>query len=279
MTEPPADDDPDNDHDDRSAGSRRAGRPPGDDHSSHSTTHGGQSISTHRIGNHATFVWKSFDLYAAVALLPLLLVLGIAGYAVLDWPGGPQDQYLWFYLAIGVGFALAVWCAVGGMTTALRRSGDRAPAEAAPGRPVKAWWWLLTATMVLPLIALAGLTNVRRNGEVPVGIVVQDGGSAAGTWKLLVPPAAPGKARNRLRLELVLSDANPSLGSCIHRTKATLRVSTPGVTPSEKSVQTRSEVEFDLGGQHGGVVIDVAVQTPQGCGIRVAKAGGTLFNQ
>ncbi|MFE4517407.1 hypothetical protein ACFRMQ_24795 [Kitasatospora sp. NPDC056783] len=278
MSKPPPDDHPSADRTGRSAASEQAGRPPAGDHSSNSATYGGQSVATQRVGDHATFIWRSFDLYSAVALLPLLLALGVAGSAVLSWPGGPQGQFLWFYLAIGAGFGLAVWCAVAGMTTTLRRPGDPAPARAAPGRPARAWWWLVVSTMVLSLLALTALTDVRRNGEIPVGIAVQDGDRGPGTWKLVVPPAAPGKARNRLKLELALADADPRLPSCIHQTTATLTVTTSGVTPSARDVPAQSEVEFFLGGQHGGMTIQVAVQTSQGCQVRVAKVSGTLFN-
>ncbi|GAA1402903.1 hypothetical protein GCM10009639_46910 [Kitasatospora putterlickiae] len=217
----------------------------------------------------STFTFlKNVDARSVVALLPLLVAVGIAGYAALSWPGGPQIQYAGFYAALGSGFVTSVRCAVMGPAGLTRPTAT-------------AGLLLVTVSLGASLLGLGGLEDIRRNREIPVGLSVQAAGPLTGssTQTLVMPAPAPGEARDRLRLALTLTDDDPASPTCVHKTVATLTVLTPGVTPGVQRVPAQSEVEFDLGGRRGEVEIEIAVQTREGCALRVAQADGTLFNE
>ncbi|MFF7455364.1 hypothetical protein [Kitasatospora sp. NPDC008115] len=230
-------------------------------------TYGDNSWSIGHVYRSTFNFLKKLDSWPLVAPLPLLLAVGTAGYAALSWPGGPQSQYLWFYAALGPGFVLSVKCAVTGSVGASRKW-------------PRTGLLVLASALVLSLLGLAGLENVRRNGEIPVDVSVRGTGplTATGPQTLVLPAQAPGKARDRLRLALTIADDDPAAPTCVHRTTATLTVLTPGVTPGVQQVPAQSVVEFDLGGQRGEVVVELSLQTRQNCVMRVAKADGTLFN-
>ncbi|MFB7473635.1 hypothetical protein [Kitasatospora sp. NPDC056184] len=242
---------------------------PGPDRPAQIHSSGGQAFNAAHIDRSTFTFLRNVDPRSLVALLPLLVALGIAGYAALSWPGGPQSQYPLFYAALAAGFVLSVRCAVAG-------SGS-----AGVARTWSTAGLLLVVTALLAsLLGLAGLEEVRRNGEIAVEISVRATQplTGSGTQTLVLPAPAPGKARDRLRLALTLADDDPASPTCVHKTTATLTALTPGVTPGVQRVPAQSVVEFDLGGQRGEVAVEISVQTRQNCVMRVAKADGTLFN-
>ncbi|MFE6867917.1 hypothetical protein ACFVFS_15285 [Kitasatospora sp. NPDC057692] len=240
---------------------------PGPDRPAHINSSGGQAFNAARIDRSTFTFLRNVDPRSLVALLPLLVALGIAGYAALSWPGGPQNQYPLFYAALAAGFLVSVRCAAAGSTGASRTWS-------------KAGLLLLAVSLGSSLLGLAGLENVRRNGEITVEISVRGAGPLTGSGKqtLVMPAPGPGKARDRLRLALTLADDDPASPTCVHKTTATLTALTPGVAPGVQRVPAQSVVEFDLGGQRGEVLVELSVQTRQNCVLRVAKADGTLFN-
>ncbi|WP_380279928.1 hypothetical protein [Kitasatospora purpeofusca] len=240
---------------------------PGADQRTHINSSGRQAVTVGH-ADRSTFTFlRNVDPRSLAALLPLLVAVGTAGYAALSWPGGPQNQYVWFYAALAAGFALSVRCAIAG-------------SAGVSGKRSTAGLLLLASSLVLSVLGLAGLENVRRNGEIPVEISVRgtQALTGSGTQTLVMPAPATGKARDRLRLALTLTDDDPASPTCVHKTTATLTALTPGVTPGVQRVPAESVVEFDLGGQRGEVTIEISVQTRQNCVLRVARAGGTLFN-
>ncbi|MGW2540984.1 hypothetical protein ACWC5I_08930 [Kitasatospora sp. NPDC001574] len=255
--------------------------PPAANGPSSVTSTGDRAIVGSTIGAGSIFHFgngRNGDSLPVVVLLPLLAAVAAAVYAVLSWPGGPQHQYVWFYLALSASFVLAVLCVIGG--AAAKGPKGAAPTEA-PSKPSTAGLLLLSSALVLALLGLAGLEDVRRNGEITVEISVRGGqplaGAVAGTRTLVVPASTADNVRDHLRLALTVSDDNPTSPTCVHKTTATLTPTTPGVTPTTKRVPAQAVVEFDLGGSRGEVTIDVTVRTGPGCSMQVA-ARGTLFN-
>ncbi|MFF0423328.1 hypothetical protein ACFYUJ_02795 [Streptomyces sp. NPDC004520] len=191
--------------------------------------------------------------------LPLLVAVAVAVYSALTWPGGPQSQYVLFYGFLGAGLVLSVVYAVRGKS-----------------------WPLLALALVCCLLGLGALGSVARNGEVPVEIDVQGAqpldGSRAGALTLVMSAPAAEDVRDRLRLALTISDDDPNTATCLHKTTATLRPITPGITPGERQIAADSVVDFDLGGQHGAVSLSFVLHTEPNCVMRLAKVKGTLHN-
>ncbi|MFJ8043867.1 hypothetical protein ACIRBX_25535 [Kitasatospora sp. NPDC096147] len=258
--------------------------PAGSEGPSSVTSAGDQTIVGSRFGDHSIFNFgrvRDGDPLPLVVLLPLLAVVAVAVRAVLSWPGGPQGQYVLFYLTLAPAFLLAVLCVVGG--TVARSAARPAPA-ALPGRPSRAALLLLASALLLSLLALAGLEDVRRNGQVSVAIdvlgtqslVSTENGDVRGTWTLMVPASAP--ARDRLRLRLTVADHDPTVPTCVHHTTVVLTTATAGVTPNAQRVSAESVTEFDIRGSGGAVAFDVTLKTGPNCALRIAQVSGTLYN-
>lgn len=101
---------------------------------------------------------------------------------------------------------------------------------------------LLSGALVLALLGLTGLEDVRRNGQVAVAITVLGAqplvDSEPDKWTLVVPASAP--ARDHLRILLTVADDDPTTPTCVHRTEAILKATTPGVTPHEQRVPAQA---------------------------------------
>ncbi|GEB57723.1 hypothetical protein [Streptomyces gardneri] len=230
----------------------------GEGESQNNTTLGSNSPVIGRVGNNAAFHF--LQRHRLLETLPLLVAVGVATYSVLTWPGGPQSQYFSFYAFLVTGFVCSVAYAVRGQ-----------------GRIQ------LALALGCTLVAFGAHASVARNGEVAVEIDVRGTqplhGSATGALTLVMPAPAADDVRDRLRVALTISDSDPLAPTCVHRTTATLSATTAGVTPGSRRIAADSEVDLDLGGHRGEVVLSFVLHTEPNCVMRLAKVRGTLHNR
>ncbi|MFE7548321.1 hypothetical protein [Streptomyces gardneri] len=225
---------------------------------SHVESHGRNSVNADTIGSGATFNFPQGR--RLLEVLPLVVTVAVGVYAALSWPGGPHGQYVLFYASLGTGFACSVAYAVQGKG-----------------------WPLLALALACSLLGLGLFGSAARNREVPVEVDVQGlqplRGPAVGHLTLVVSAPAKGDARDRLRLALTISDEDPSTPTCVHKTTATLTVTTRGVAPASHRVPADSVVDFDLGGHRGEVTLALTVHTGRNCVMHLAKTQGILHNR
>ncbi|MEV5986157.1 hypothetical protein AB0L85_14180 [Streptomyces sp. NPDC052051] len=252
----------------------------------HVSSHGLGSSSFGSVGDNATFTWELKRPLRHVAWLPVSVCLVIAatvGFAVLAivrWPGGPQSQYVWFYVLS----ALAVLIAGTAALYPADRSGQ-IPYVVQQGADARR-----RGTVRAVLVGAAALccgggalawVDVDRTGEVGVEMAIQGTqpvGDTGGTLTVEMARPASGDVRDSLLLRLTFVDDDGSNTTCVGSTTATITAVTPGITPNAMKVAARSKVDFDLGGRTGAVRFAVHVRPETGCSMRLAQARGTLHN-
>ncbi|MBL3671581.1 hypothetical protein JL475_38080 [Streptomyces sp. M2CJ-2] len=244
------------------------------------------SSSFGSVGDNATFKWELKRPLTHVAWLPVSVCLVIAAtigfvvFAVAQWPGGPQIQYVWFYVLV----ALALLIAGAAALYPADRTGQTCDAvqQAADTRRRRTARAILVGAAALCCGggALAWV-DVDRTGEVGVEMAIrgtQPVGDTGGTLTVEMTRPASGDVRDKLRLVLTIIDDDPSTPTCVGRTTATITAVTPGITPNAREVPAQSTVDFDLGGREGAVRFAVDVWPETGCSMRLAQARGTLHN-
>ncbi|GLF95098.1 hypothetical protein [Streptomyces yaizuensis] len=216
----------------------------------------------------------------AAACLVIAATICFAVFAVVRWPGGPQTQYLWFYilapLALLIAGAAALYPAdrTGEARDAVQRAAETRRRKAVRAVLVGA------AALCCGGGALAWV-HVDRTGEVGAVMTIggpQPVGDAGGTITMEMKRPAPGDVREKLRLSLSIVDDRPGLPTCVDRTTATINVITPGVTPNTRRVPARSTVDFDLGRHGGAVHFEITVRSDSGCSMRLGPTRGTLYS-
>jgi hypothetical protein len=266
-----------------SAGPGAGGRP---EAGGHGDTHGDNSPWIGSIGDYTRLIWNLTLPLLHVAWLPVSVCLVIAAtisfavFAVAQWPGGPQLQYVWFYvlaaLALLIAGAAALYPAgrTGQTRDAAQQAGDIRRRRMARTILVG------TAALCCGGSALAWV-DVDRTGEVGVEMTIQGTqpvDKPGGTLEVHMTRPASGDVRDKLRLTLTIIDDDPSTPTCVGRTTATITVVTPGITPNAREVPAQSTVDFDLGGRRGAVKFAVHVWSETGCSMRLAQARGTLHD-
>ncbi|MGC9497804.1 hypothetical protein [Streptomyces sp. WG7] len=223
----------------------------------------------------ALLTWPSLSVFLVIAW-----TIGYVVYAVAHWPGGPQTQYVWFYvlapLALLIAGAAALYPAD---RTGETRDAEQQAADERRRGIVRA---VLVGTALLCSFGGAfAWAVVDRTGEVGVEMSIggtQPVGDAGGTLTVEMARPALDDVRDKLRLKLTIVDDDPSTPTCVGRTTATITAATPGVTPNTREVPAQSTVDFDLGGRQGALRFEVAVHPETGCSMRLAQARGTLHN-
>lgn len=250
------------------------------------SSHGNHSPTFGSIGDNASLIWNPKRPLSHVAWLPVSACLVIAAtisfavFARAQWPGGPQIQYVWFYVlasfALLIAGAAALYPAdrTGQVRDVAQQVGD------IQRRRMTRAILVGTAAICCTGSVLAWI-DVDRTGEVDAELTIQ------GTQPVEKPGAtlevdmmrpASGDVRDKLRLTLIIIDNDPSTPTCVGRTTARITAITPGITPNAQEVPAQSTVDFDLGGRKGAVKFTVHVRSETGCSMRLAKAHGTLHN-
>ncbi|MGC9439412.1 hypothetical protein [Streptomyces sp. WG5] len=246
---------------------------------------GDGSTTVGYVGPGATFNWwfKLSALLTWPSLSVFLVITGTIGfavYAVAHWPGGPQIQYVWFYvlapLALLIAGAAALYPAdrTGQPRDAVQQAADRR--RRGTVRAI-----LLGTALLCSLGGACVWLVVDLTGELGVEMSIsgtQPVGDAGGTLTVEMARPALDDVRDKLRLKLTIVDDDPSTPTCVGRTTATITAATPGVTPNTREVPAQSTVDFDLGGRQGALRFEVAVHPETGCSMRLAQARGTLHN-
>lgn len=218
---------------------------------------GDGSPSFGSVGNNATFNWEFKRRLTHVAWLPVSACLVVAAtiafavFAVVQWPGGPQTQYVWFYVLAALALLVAGAAALNpaGRTGQIRDAAQQA-AEARRRRTVRAV--LVGAAALCSGGGALAWVDVDRTGEVGVEMTIggtQPVDDTGGTLTVVMTPPASGYVRDKLRLTLTIKDDDPNTPTCVGRTTATITPVTPGITPHESEVPAQSTVDFDLGGR------------------------------
>ncbi|MEU8771346.1 hypothetical protein AB0C94_30815 [Streptomyces griseus] len=250
------------------------------------TSSGVGSSSFGSVGDNATFKWELKRTLTHVAWLPVSACLVIAAtvvfavFAVAQWPGGPQNQYVWFYVLAALGLLAAGTAALypAGRTGQIR---DAAQQVAETQRRTTIRAVLVGAAALCSGGGALAWVDVDRTGEIGVEMTIrgtQPVDDTGGTLTVMMTPPADGYVRDKLRLTLTIKDDDPNTPTCVGRTTATITSVTPGITPHNTEVPAQSTVDFDLGGREGAVHFDVAVRPETGCSMRLAQARGTLHN-
>ncbi|MFF3495299.1 hypothetical protein ACFYWS_28565 [Streptomyces sp. NPDC002795] len=250
------------------------------------TTTGDHSAAIGQVGPNATFnlggirFRKDVAWLAVLASVVIVATVGFTVFAVVHWPGGPQNQYTGFYVLVVVAVLVAGAATLYPADRAGQvRDEGQARAEAKRRKVVRS-----ALTVVSALCCGGGAlawVDVDRTGEVGVEMHIS-GAQPVGhrgdplTVEMLRP--LPGDVRDSLRLRLTIEDDDPDTPTCVGRTTATITAVTSGISPGTKEVPTTSTVDFDLGGREGAVRFEVAVHTETGCAMRLAQARGTLHN-
>ncbi|MGW0535046.1 hypothetical protein [Streptomyces sp. NPDC003032] len=227
---------------------------------------GSSSFGT--VGDNATFKWELRRPLAHVAWLPvsaclvIAATIGFAVFAVARWPGGPQSQYVWFYVLAALALLVAGAAALYPADRMVRAVLVGAAALCCGGGAL-AW------------------VDVDRTGEVGVEMTIrgtQPVNDPGDTLTVVMTRPASGDVRDKLRLTLTIKDNDPNTATCVNRTTAMITAVTPGITPHSPKVPAQSTVDFDLGGRAGAVRFEVHVQPDEGCSMRLTQARGTLHN-
>ncbi|MFI1731381.1 hypothetical protein ACH40E_19625 [Streptomyces acidicola] len=261
----------------------------------HNSVSGGQQqggvTQAHTVNN----LWVDLSKAAPSKPGTWLLVLEVLGLvlAALYWPGGPLRQYVVFGLLCTAALVTAGCSVVTGLPD--RGRGAPQPQQAEPmdaaqqqdrakkkGNRRKRVA-LVTFPVLSLLFSIAGLLafqNVADTGEVPIEIRI-DGdqplnGPRSVPLTLTVP--APEEPREKLRLSLTTIDNEPSTGTCVHKSTATVTAVTAGITPHAYEVAADDTVDFDLGGNKGELQFTFTLHTEANCSMRLVKATGTLHN-
>ncbi|OKH94446.1 hypothetical protein [Streptomyces uncialis] len=259
--------------------------PDGGPGSAHVSSRGVGSSSFGSVGDHATFRWELKRPLTHVAWLPVSIFLviavtvGFAFFAVIEWPGGPRGQYVWFYaftaLALLFAGAAALSSDRGG------QAGDVVRPGAGTRRRRTARALLVGAAMFCCGGGALAWVDVDRTGEVGAEMTVrgtQPVDEKGGILTVEMARPAAGDVRDKLRLTLIIIDDDPRTPTCVGRTTATITAVTSGVTPHTEELAAESTVDFHLGGGQGAVRWVVEVRPEKGCSMRLAQAGGTLHN-
>ncbi|WTO33255.1 hypothetical protein OG399_43420 [Streptomyces achromogenes] len=236
------------------------------------------------VGDNATFKWELKRPLRHIAWLPVSAWLVIAAtivfavFAVAQWPGGPQIQYVWFYVLAALTLLAAGAAALypAGRTGQIRDAAQQA-ADTRRRRMVRAF--LVGAAALCSGGGALAWVDVDRTGEVGVEMTIrgtQPVDDTGGTLTVVMMPPASGEVRDKLRLTLTIKDNDPNAPTCVGRTTATITAVTPGITPHNSEVPAQSTVDFDLGGREGEVRFEVAVRPETGCSMRLTQARGTL---
>ncbi|MFE6777247.1 hypothetical protein [Streptomyces sp. NPDC057702] len=244
------------------------------------------SSSFGSVGANATFKWELRRPLRHVAWMPvsacLVIVTTIAFgiFAVAQWPGGPQMQYVWFYVLTTLTLLVAGAAALypSGQTGQTCDAAQRA-AGTRRSRIVRAIL-VGAATLCCGGSALAWV-DVDRTGEVSVEMIIQGKqpvGDTGGQLKVVMKQPASGDVRDKLRLTLTVKDDDSSAPTCVGKTTVTITAVTPGVTPHNSEVPAQSTINFDLGGREVAVEFAIAVRPGTGCFMRLAQARGTLHD-
>ncbi|MEV0266276.1 hypothetical protein AB0I49_33715 [Streptomyces sp. NPDC050617] len=244
------------------------------------------SSSFGAVGDNATFRWELKRTLTNVAWLPvsaclvIAATIGFAVFAVAQWPGGPQVQYVWAYV---LGALALLTAGVGALypagRTAQARDAVRRAADARRRGTVRAV--LVGAAALCCGGAALAWVDVDRTGEVEAEMTIRGPKAVdenGGTFTVEMARPASDDVRNKLRLTLAITDSIPDTATCVGMIKAGITAVTPGVTPSTREVPARSTVDFDLGGQRGPLRFTVAVRPETGCSMSLARARGTLHN-
>ncbi|MBT2900165.1 hypothetical protein [Streptomyces sp. McG3] len=244
------------------------------------------SSSIGSVGDNATFNWGFKRPLRHVAWLPVSAWLVVAAttvfavFAVVQWPGGPQVQYVWFYVLAALAL-LAAGTAALYPADRTEQTRDAAQQAAERRRRTTVRAVLVGAAALCSGAGALAWVDVERTGEVGVEMTIggtQPVDDAGGTLTVVMTPQAAGFVRDKLRLTLTIKDDDPNTPTCVGRTTATITTVTPGITPHHSEVPAQSTVDFDLGGRGGAVRFDVAVRPETGCSMRLAQARGTLHN-
>ncbi|KOG88739.1 hypothetical protein [Streptomyces varsoviensis] len=244
------------------------------------------SSSFGAVGDNATFKWELKRSLTHIAWIPVSACLviavtaGFAVFAVAQWPGGPQSQYVWCYVLAALALLGAGAAVLYPADRAGRARGAERQAVGARQRGVVRAVLVGFAALCCGGGALAWV-DVDRTGEVGVEMNIQgaqpvDDTGGTLTVEMARPPADD--VRNKLRLTLTIVDDDPTTPTCVGRTTAEVTAVTPGIAPSARKVPARSTIDFDLGGRQGALRFAVAVQPETGCSMRLAQARGTLHN-
>ncbi|MFJ7628300.1 hypothetical protein ACIQZN_17570 [Streptomyces sp. NPDC097595] len=217
----------------------------------------------------------------------LVLAAALAGYAVVNWPGGSRKQYVGFFAFLLLA-AVAAVCHVGVRKPDSGHSGGVGPharrQEFRNGARPRLPDLLLIAALVFSLLSWWSFENVVRNGEVTATFDVHGSRPLTGapdsvlTMKLVKPDRAD--LRDRLRLTLRIGEDDPDAPACSHKTRVDLTAVTAGVTPHEADLPARSTTDFALGDLTGrtGAVFEIRVRTDEGCALRLVGWQGILHN-
>ncbi|MCT2542478.1 MULTISPECIES: hypothetical protein [Streptomyces] len=235
-----------------------------------STGTGSPAIGT--IGDHATFSWVRGHSLTQDAWLPLsaclvtVVTIGFTIFAAVRWPGGPQSQYVGFYVLV---------------TLALLTAGAAALYPAV--RTADAWRRRRVRAVLVGIAALccAGsvLTwiDVDRTGEVEVAMTTREEG-AGGVFTVEMAPPPSGDVRSKLRLTLSITDKSQTQSSCITGTRATIAADHGDPSGKPEVTPKRPTADFDLGGHEGGVRFTVTLKlSDPNCRMNL-WARGTLHN-
>ncbi|MFJ9587248.1 hypothetical protein [Streptomyces acidicola] len=264
------------------------------DEDTHNSVSGGRQqggvTQAHTVNN----LWVDLSKAAPSKPGTWLLVLEVLGLvlAALYWPGGPLSQYSVFGLLCTAALVTAGFSVVIGRPDPSRgaaQSAEAEPVDAAQqqDREKKGNRRKRVARVTFPvlslLFSLAGLLafqDVADTGEVPIEILIDGAqplnGPRPAPLTLEVP--APEEPREKLRLSLTTVDSEPSTGTCVHKSTATVTAVTAGITPHEYEVAAEETVDFDLGGNKGELQFTFTLRTEANCSMRLAKATGTLHN-
>ncbi|NUK46097.1 hypothetical protein HRW13_35700 [Streptomyces lunaelactis] len=193
---------------------------------------------------------------------PFFLVITLGAVALIIAPGGPTDQFLWVYFAIGAAVVVA-FCRVIGV-------GSRDSSAV--------WRALMTGgSLLLAVLGIVGMDHLADHGEVDVTgrTRISPATGTNGSGLRVVGNAPPERAQ--LRLVLTVADAVPGAQSCTPDTEMAVQLPNNANT-LVADVTSGQPVEFPLGGLRDRIVVDVDLLTEDGCRMSVSVAEAALHD-